>query len=90
MLGSLTAEPRRTLRWRRTECGIPLLLTVSALRSSARSRVNTRLGLRSVNGSLSPPLRIGAKGDVSSTWPHEGVVSVPARHSHHRAAWQCG
>ncbi len=52
MLGvSDRAELRRVSRWRRTEYGLPLLLTASALRRGALSRLNTRPARTPVNAS---------------------------------------
>jgi len=48
------AELRRVLRWRRAGCGLPLLLTASALRSRVLSRLNTRPARPPVNASPSP------------------------------------
>jgi len=49
------AEPRHASRYRRVGCGLPPLLTASALRSGL-SRLNTRPARAPVNASL-PPLR---------------------------------
>jgi hypothetical protein len=59
------AELRRVLRWRRAGCGLPLLLTASALRSEL-SRLNTRPARTPVNASP-PPLRATAH-DSGPVW----------------------
>jgi hypothetical protein len=59
------AEPRRVLRWRRVECGLPLLLTASALRSRL-SRLNTRPVRSPVN--VSPSLLRAPAHDSGPVW----------------------
>ncbi len=59
------AEPRRVSRWRRAGCGLPLLLTASALRRNL-SRLNTRPARPPVNVSP-PPLRT-ATHDSGPVW----------------------
>ena len=67
MLGvSDRAEPRRVWRWRRVECGLPLLPTASALRRTFLSRLNTRPARSPVNASR-PLLRVSAH-DSGPVW----------------------
>src|SRR3990170_1656016 len=67
MLGvSDRAEPRPVSRWRRTECGLPLLLTASALRSKVLSRLYTRPVRPPVN--VSPPPLQAPTHDSGPVW----------------------
>ena len=66
MLGvSDRAEPRPVSRWRRTECGLPLLLAASAPRRDL-SRLNTRPARPPVN--VSPPPLQAPTHDSGPVW----------------------
>ena len=67
MLGvSDRAELRRVWRDRRAGCGLPLLLTASALRRDVLSRLNPRPALPPVN--VSPPPLRSAAHDSGPVW----------------------
>ena len=71
------AELRRVWRGRRVGCGLPLLLTASALRSECLSRLNTRPARPPVNVSPSPlrtPMHDSGPVWVAGPSPYDSFI----------------